>query len=116
MIAPDCLSSNGNALVGYTFIREVIEEPPKYRPYNDTNEMIEDFKKRFCSNTTIPKHSMPLIWLNNRNIRCRFLVATFGDDSVHLNGNEIYSWMNMRDLFRYMEYLDGSPVGKEVKE
>lgn len=99
-----------------TFIREVIEEEPQYRPYKDTEEMVEDFKKRFCSHTTIPQYSMPFIWIENRNVRYRFLVSTFGSDAVHVEGSEVYSWLNMENLFRYMNYLDGSPVGKEVEE
>ena len=100
----------------FTFIREIIEEEPKYRPYKDTAEMIDDFKKRFCSHTTIPQYSMPLIWIENRNVRFRFLVSTFGSDAVHVEGSEIYSWLSMENLFRYMNYLDGSPVGKDVND
>ena len=117
---PFVIDMNGSNLFknheSFTFIREVIEEKPKYRPYKDTEEMIKDFKNRFCKHTTIPQYSLPLIWIENRNVRFRFLVSTFGSDAVHVEGSEVYSWLSMENLFRYMNYLDGSPVGKEVTQ
>ena len=97
--------------VGYTFIREVIEETPKYRPYKDTAEMIDDFKKRFCSHTTIPQYSMPLIWIKNKLFESRILVTEFYEFSVSISGTTSF-----KKIFDQYTYLDGSPVGKEVKE
>ena len=96
----------------YTFIREVIEETPKYRPYEDTKEMVEDFKKRFCSHTTIPQYAMPLIWVTFPN-GPKEIVSAFGKNTVWLNGD---CFMLDYIFETGYTYLDGSPVGKEVKE
>lgn len=94
----------------YTFIREVIEEPPQYRPYVDTTEMAEDFKKRFCSHTTIPQYAMPLIWLTPRG-GGKHLVTDFSCSGELIKCMDGYE--SLDEVFDLYTYLDGSPVGKE---
>lgn len=93
----------------YTFIREAVEEPPEYRPYKDTDEMVEDFKKRFCKHTTIPQDAMPLIWVTFPN-GPKEIVSAFGKNTVWLNGD---CFMLDYIFETGYTYLDGSPVGKE---
>lgn len=96
----------------YPFIREVIEEKPKYRPYKDTEEMVEDFKKRFCGHTTIPQYSLPLIWIKGKGPNHTFLVHAYLTGAVKIGGNSF----PLGALFAQFTYLDGSSVGMEVSE
>lgn len=84
----------------------LVSEPKekKYRPYKDTEEMIEDFKERY--NSRFNGHSMPFIWVKDWGEKD--LITTFGKDWVD-TGSDIY---NLNDLFEDFTYLDGSPCGK----
>lgn len=95
----------------FFFIREVIEEKPKYRPYESCDEMVEDFKKRFCSHTTIPQFAMPLIWVMPKKcLKPKMLITSYDDELVTLEG--VYN-KSFEELFNYYTYLDGSPIGKK---
>lgn len=93
---------------GIVFVK--VKKEPKYRPYNDTDEMIADWKERFNAKDW-PSYSMPLIWVKDGNDD-KFLVTDYFDDSVGLfSCNE-----TLIELFENHTYLDGSPCGKEVTE
>lgn len=89
------------------------EEPKSaFRPYKDTDEMIEDLKQRFLINN--PSCSMPLIWIKVKDSEYQeaFLITGFGGSYIETNTN-LYGL----DLsFKELAYLDGSPVGKLVEE
>lgn len=92
----------------YQFAREIIEEEPKYRPYKDTAEMIEDFKGRF--NVGVPPYAMPMIWITYKDIKdCRLITGFMGNAVVFTA-----SALGMNDLYVRYTYLDGSPCG--IKE
>lgn len=81
------------------------KEEKKYRPYKDTEEMIEDFKERY--NSRFDGHSqMPFIWVKDWGEKS--LIISFGKDWVD-TGSDIY---HLNDLFEKFTYLDGSPCGK----
>lgn len=80
-----------------------------YRPYRDTDELIEDWKERFKP-TVWPSHSMPLVWVMSKTTCLRTLVTGYDLYSVVFNGTKV----GFRDLFDNYTYLDGSPCGKEV--
>ena len=85
-----------------------VKKEPKYRPYNDTNEMIADLKEHGRNWFAL---SMPLIWVKNGNDE-KYLITEYFDDSVGLfSCNE-----TLTELFEDYTYLDGSPCGKEVSE
>lgn len=86
----------------------LVDEPEerKFRPHKDTDEMIEDFKKRF--NVEVPAYSMPLIWVKNA-AGAKKLIATFGDDFVVIGGTS----HTMEALLESYTYLDGSFCGVE---
>ena len=79
-----------------------------YRPYRDTDELIEDWRTRF--NKIFATNSMPLIWVMSRMTSLRTLVTGYNQYSVVFNGTRV----DFRDLFDNYTYLDGSPCGKEV--
>ncbi len=87
----------------------LVEEPEekKFRPYRDTVEMIEDFKKRF--NTNVPSYGMPLIWIQ-REETCIDLIDTFYPKEIAVRGG----WHDLSDLLDNYTYLDGSPCGMEI--
>lgn len=98
-----------NANWGSTFIREVIEEKPKYRPYKDTEEMVEDFCERF--GRLKPATTMPFVWIENKLSKRVFMITGFGSSGVDI----FCASLEWKELFDHYTYLDGSPVGKEVQ-
>lgn len=92
----------------------LVERTPQYRPYENINEMIEDWKARF--NNSVPDYAMPLIWVAPKTSNSRYLVAVFYDgngsgDSV-LVGDD---YLELKELFTDSTYLDGSPCGKKCE-
>lgn len=96
---------------GYNFIREFIEEPPKYRPYKDTTEMVEDYKERFTDTIMTGSVEMPLIWLKNDS-GSSVLVTAFCHE--YIKNMDLLERLD--EVFKHYAYLDGSPVGKEVND
>lgn len=99
------LDEDGTPLAYNLFYLVSEPEEKKYRPYKDTEEMIEDFKERY--NSRFDGHSqMPFIWVKDWGEKD--LITTFGEDWVD-TGSDIY---HLNDLFEKFTYLDGSPCGK----
>lgn len=82
-----------------------IKPESTYRPYKDTDEMIEDFKKRF--NVKVPAYDMPMIWISYKDIMDCRLITGFMGNAVILT----LSAVGMGNLFDCYTYLDGSPCG-----
>lgn len=87
-----------------------IKHEPKYRPYNDTAEMITDWMERFGTYDT--KVVMPPIWVKDRN-DYKYHITEYFDGSVGLFSRDETLLI---ELFKNYTYLDGSPCGKEVTE
>jgi len=93
----------------------LVEEPEEktFRPYKDTDEMIEDFKKRF--DTNCPPYGFPLIWVKDKctEIKKKSLVTIFiddfGNDYIRFDG----AFHLVSTLLDKYTYLDGSPCGIE---
>lgn len=81
----------------------------KWRPYESSAEMICDFIDRF--KVKCPSYCEPLVWVKTKDNDSRFLLTGFGK-KVSVDGVS-YS---LDELLKYYVYLDGSPVGMEVKE
>jgi hypothetical protein len=82
------------------------EEEKRYRPYENSAEMIADFIDRFKVNC--PPYCEPLIWVRNKNKKDeRQLVYCFMDLIIKMDN----TYWDMNDLFYRWTYLDGSPVG-----
>ena len=88
-------------------------EEDKYRPYETTDEMIEDFKERAKKhyNANFFKCPMfyPSIWLKSKENGDKPLCTYFGVSNV-LVGMKYFS---LETLFKKYTYLDGSPCGKK---
>ena len=84
-----------------------------YRPYETVHEFIQDYQDRFPTTNPRPCYTLPFIWLRNKNKKDeRELVYCFRDLVIKMDN----TYWDMNDLFDQWEYLDGSPVGMEVKE
>ena len=82
----------------------------KFRPYKDTEEMLDDFCERFHVKRT--DFGEPFIWIQSKISFVKYLVEVITDSSVCTLKISI----GMTDLFKKYTYKDGSPCGKEIKE
>ena len=95
----------------------------KFRPYKDTDEMIEDFKKRYnsyggWSGKDNPMHN-PMIWIKSKATGFRHLVTDYGDNDNCGHCNKSCIWVGtlpimFKELYENYTYLDGTPCG--IKE
>lgn len=92
----------------FYFIDE--QEEKKLRPYKDTDEMVEDFKKRF--NVCVQPYEMPLIWIKLKDTDKKYLVVRFASSLTICHNVEVYA-PTLEDLVEGYTYLDGSPCGIE---
>lgn len=97
----------------------LMEEPKKkveFRAYNDMNEMIEDFKKRFYLVPQVLR--LPQIWVNGKpesNCKDEIVQITgFYKDFVTIGRAYGVNEFTLYELFDHFTYLDGSPCG--IKE
>lgn len=82
----------------------------KWRPYENCNEMIADFKKRF--NVDWADYEKPLIWVKLNIDNLTSLITDFFIDVIYMSNLE----MSLEGLFNDYTYLDGSPCGIEEDE
>ena len=105
----------------YRFIKEreaynlfyLVEEPKeeKYRPYENTDEMIEDFKNRICGFAY--EGNLPNIWIKEKNSGDKYLISGFIKDDTNTYCVLIGTcFVSLEVLFKSYTYLDGSPCGK----
>ena len=91
------------------------EEPQekKFRPYKDTDEMIDHFCRHF---ELIPQvHRPPLIWIKAKEVpESKYLITRFSEyDKVTITFERSVYATNLRVLSEDFTYLDGSPCGIE---
>lgn len=103
---------------GHTFNLFYLVEMPnevKYRPYKNTDELVEDWKERVIAydSALFSKNPMfcPLIWVKNKATNDKYLLVIYFHDSV-MCGAAPY---DLPTLFDGYTYLDGSPCGKKIQ-
>ena len=101
-------AANDTCFSLFYFIEE--QEEKKLRPYRDSDEMIEDFKKRF--NVKVQPYEMPLIWIKIKDTDKKYLVVRFASALTICHNVEVYT-LTLEDLVKCYTYLDGSPCGIE---
>lgn len=99
----------------------LVEEPQekKFRPYKDTDEMIEDFKRRYnsyggWSGKDNPMYN-PMIWVKAKGVeKNKYLITRFHENkNVTMNfGQDVYT-TSLPTLLDDYTYLDGTPCGIE---
>ncbi len=98
------------------FLFYLLEEPDegKYRPYANTDEMIEDYLDRYNSFTgwrgNVNPMYCPLIWIKDRTCNSKELIIRFNDSCII---TEVHQ-SDLEDLFEDFTYLDGTPCGKKI--
>lgn len=95
--------------IGYTFIREVIEDEKVFLTYESIQEMTDDFKARFLPGM----ENMPMVWLKHLTTGKVHLVTVYDMDSDLVLVPTV-GFQTMEKLLKDYVYLDGTPVGKEV--
>ena len=99
---------------GRSYIFFYLVEEPKdnsFRPYKDTDEMINHFCKHFGL-----KHkncSLPTIWVKRMNNK--YLVTRLGENTVSLCSIDTVFTPSLEYLFAHYKYLDGAPCGIKEK-
>lgn len=88
-----------------------------YVPFESVDELIECWNQKLnitimavgksnCDNLT-----MPLIWVKGKGTQAKYLITEYWSVSVCLGD----SLRNLKELYDYYTFLDGSPIGK-IKE
>ena len=90
-----------------------IKEEPKYVPYENTEELIEDFCKR--SGAKRSPMGEPFIWLKEKNSTTKRLVIAHFDKHISTQFCNSFDTWSMNGLFDNFTYLDGSPIGKKIE-
>lgn len=88
----------------------LVEEPQKkkFRPYNDTNEMIDHFNEHF---ELIPReYHLPILWIKSKSTGRKHLITDCENDCVWIGSVSI----KFKDLYEHYTWLDDSPCG--IKE
>lgn len=95
----------------------LVEEPAeeKYRPYKNTDELIEDWKERTLAygSAYFSKNPMfcPSIWVKgDRDSIRKFLITDFNCSYIK---SKDHAW-TLEDLFKGFVFLDGTPCGKKI--
>lgn len=97
----------------YSLFYLVEDRKEEFRPYKDTDEMVEDFQERF--NVNVPPYAMPLIWVKMKDSDRKYLIVRFSSDLTICHNVEVYT-PTLEDLVEGYTYLDGSPCGIEEDE
>ena len=105
-----CNSAVCSAISCTGVIFKKVKKEPVYRPYNDTEEMIADYKERFKV-SKMPPFCMPFIWVKDKPAFltvCTHLIVENFEHVVRLGNSTVH----LQNLFDNYTYLDGSPCGK----
>lgn len=90
-----------------------VKEEPKYRPYNNIEELFKDWAEKTHSiPATMEKYVRPLIWVKNKydgNYYERLITLYYSNGKIKI-GKQIFS---LEDFFYHFTFLDGSPCGIE---
>lgn len=94
----------------------LVEDPkPKkeYRPYESTDELMEDFRKRICGFAY--EGNLPFVWIKEKNGGDGYLITGFIKDDSNTYCVLIGTcFISLAVLFESYTYIDGSPCGKKI--
>ena len=85
-----------------------VKEEPKYRPYKDTEEMINDFCERFGVKRT--NFGEPFIWVKAKTGQQKSLITDY--DNARNLADLSYTSLTLTELFEQFTYLNDSLIGK----
>lgn len=82
----------------------------KYVPFENTQEFIEAWEKKYPTNKDRPNGTMPLIWIASKELKNNIsLITDFGDYGISTS----CFVMSFNDLFEKYTFADGSVCGKK---
>lgn len=88
----------------------LVEEPKSIAPYNTTDDLVDDFCKRFkCTKT---KFGLPFIWVKEKDKDIKYMVVQLTTDMVWLG--TMLGGYTLKELYEMFTYLDGSPIGERI--
>lgn len=82
----------------------VKDKQPVLRPYKNIQEILDVAYN--VTKKNIPDNAKPLLWVRHKNTGNVFLVTAYCENGVMLD--EFYDF---EELFKFFEYIDGSPCG-----
>ena len=92
----------------------------QYRPFNDCDELIEHYQKKYESavgyDIYFPSLYKPSIWVKSKAYGTDNLITAFDNDNESIGGSCVFFqdiWVDMKELFDNFTFLDGSPCGLE---
>jgi len=90
------------------FLKKV-HSPKEYVPFENVQELIEAWEKKYPTNKDRPNGTMPLIWIKEKiNEDTISLIVDFGNYGV----STAYNVILFNDLFEKYTFADGSVCGK----
>lgn len=89
-----------------------VKEEPKYRPYENTEEMINDF----CERSGAKRSPMgdPFIYVKIKENECKDIITSYDDKYTTVRVGT--AWFRLDRIFEDCTYIDGSPCGKKIEE
>lgn len=101
----------------YRINRAKESKEDKYVPFENTQELIEAWEKKYPTNKDRPNGTMPLIWIkvkgnHLKNENYISLITDFNDYGISTS----YKVMDFNDLFEKYTFADGSICGKSKQE
>ena len=88
------------------------------RPFNDSNELIKHFQKKYKSavgcDIYFPSLYKPAVWVREKDTERDSLITEYAPYGVTLGGE--INRIGLQELFDNFTFLDGSPIGKLEEE
>lgn len=112
-VKPECPCTDGIDSKACAGCQQDEERKQTVRPFKDCDELVEFWSLNYQS---VMRHTFtkPLIWVRLKDDKRERLIVAYGDNFVEI-GNKTKA-VTLQHLFEQYEFLDGSPVGMEVKE
>lgn len=102
-------AKNGHSYIFFYLVEE--SKDNSFRPYKDTDEMINHFCKHF--GLKHKNYSLPTIWVKRMNNK--YLVTRLGKNTVSLCSIDTVFTPSLEHLLEHYKYLDGTPCGIKEK-
>lgn len=95
-------------------------EEKKYRPFKDCNELIETYQKMCAAEVGCEVRFSRLykvcMWVRKKEHKTEHLITGYDNDTKGVKNGAcvyitLYKWVDVNELFKYWEFLDGTPCG-----
>lgn len=112
-IQEDETSIKWNCDFNFFYLVKPAPTKPKYRPFKDCNELIETYYKKL-NHKIDTKLELPTIWVQDNKHKIAHSITDYDLGMNSLNCIKVNGdWEDLEFLFKYCNFLDGSPCGVE---